>query len=102
MPFSPTERKRNNLTHTHTSVVRAIERNLEKLLQEAQFNRLNVLNLSSHPLLWRERGKREQGPESKSKEVGAWNRITRKRRRKENTRKRLILINTSYLYTCCK
>lgn len=39
--------------------------------------------------------------ESKSEEVGAKNRITRKRRSEEKNGKRLISINTSYLDTCC-
>lgn len=66
----PSGPQRGNLqTHTHggthkhtppyTSDVRAIGKNLGKLLQEAPFHSLSVLNLSSHPLLERE-GERER------------------------------------------
>ncbi len=55
MPFIPTEREEPT-THTHThSVVDLLEETQEKLLQGAQLDCSSVLNLSSHPLLWREK-----------------------------------------------
>lgn len=94
MPFSPAERKKQTHTHTHTSDVSAIGKKLGKLLQEAPFHSLSVLNLT-HSCGER---KRERESESKSKEVGAKN---RKRRCEEKESRRLISTNTSYMDTCC-